>query len=129
RREPGTFRAGAGGGMYLAQLTLNNFRNYRRLDLAPAAGVTLVVGANAQGKTNLLEAIYLLATTRPARGTSDAELIRWGAAADGLNAARVVGKAERRLGPVTVEVVVVGRDAGSGAGGAVEHASKRLKVN
>lgn len=112
--------------MQLVQLTLNNFRNYRRLELAPLPGLTLIAGANAQGKTNLLEAIYLLATTRPARG-GEAELIRWGAAAEGLNAARVAGRAERRYGPVAVEVVVVGRDAGTT--GATGHASKRLKVN
>lgn len=115
--------------MFLAHLALNNFRNYRRLDLTPAAGVSLIAGANAQGKTNLLEAIYLLATTRPARGSSEAELIRWGAAAEGLNAARVVGQAEREQGPATVEVVIVGRDEGTGPRGVVEHASKRMKVN
>jgi DNA replication and repair protein RecF len=113
--------------MQLAHLTLNNFRNYRRLDLTPLPGLTLIAGANAQGKTNLLEAIYLLATTRPARGSGDAELIRWGAAAEGLNAARVSGKAERRHGPIGVEVVIVGRD--TGANGGSGHASKRLKVN
>ena len=115
--------------MYLARLALNNFRNYRRLELAPARGVTLIAGTNAQGKTNLLEAIYLLATTRPARGNAEAELIRWKAAADGLNAARVIGEGERKQGPVVVEVVVVGREPGAGPAGAVEHASKRLKVN
>ncbi|MHB8575460.1 MAG: DNA replication/repair protein RecF [Dehalococcoidia bacterium] len=115
--------------MYLARLALNNFRNYRRLDLAPVRGVTLITGANAQGKTNLLEAVYLLATTRPARGGSEAELIRWNAAAEGLNAARVIGEAERKHGPVAVEVVVAGKEPGAGPAGAVEHASKRLKVN
>ncbi len=115
--------------MHLAHLSLNNFRNYRRLELEPAKGITLVSGANAQGKTNLLESIYLLATTRAARGGGEAELIRWGAAAEGLNAARVIGQAEREHGPVSVEVVIVGRDDGSGPRGSTEHASKRLKVN
>src|SRR5436309_3125427 len=114
--------------MYLAHLGLHNFRNYARLDLATGPGVFLVQGANAQGKTNLLEAIYLLATTRAARG-SDAELIRWRAGAEGLNAARVLGQAERRNGPVTVDIVIAGRDEGTGPGGSVEHATKRLKVN
>jgi DNA replication and repair protein RecF len=115
--------------MHLAHLALNNFRNYRRLELASEPGISLIVGANAQGKTNLLEAIYLLATTRAVRGGGEAELIRLGAAADGLNAARIIGKAEREQGPVTVEIVIVGRDDGSGPRGPAEHAGKRLKVN
>jgi len=115
--------------MFVAHLTLNNFRNYHRLDLAATPGITLVAGANAQGKTNLLESVYLLATTRPARGSSEAELVRWGSAGDGINAARVSGSAEREQGPVTVEVVIVGRDEATGPRGRVEHASKRLKVN
>src|SRR5437764_7483870 len=109
--------------MYLAHLGLHNFRNYARLDLATGPGVFLVQGANAQGKTNLLEAIYLLATTRPARG-GDADLVRRHAAEEGLNAARVAGHAERRAGPVSVEVVIAGREPGTGPAGAVEHASK-----
>src|SRR5579884_614761 len=115
--------------MYLAHLSLQNFRNYGQLELEGERGLTLVQGANAQGKTNLLEAIYLLATTRPARGASEADLIRWHAAEEGLNAARVTGQAERRAGPVSVEVIVVGRDEGRGPAGVVEHGSKRLKLN
>ena len=115
--------------MLLAHLGLQNFRNYARLELSAARGIILVQGANAQGKTNLLEAIYMLATTRPARGGSEADLIRWNAAAEGLNAARITGQAERRAGPVTVEVVVVGRDEGKGPAGVVERGNKRLKVN
>src|SRR4051794_26439224 len=103
--------------MFLARLTLQNFRNYARLEFECERGLTLIQGANAQGKTNLLEAVYLLATTRPARGSSEADLIRWNAAADGLNAARIAGQAERRAGPVNVEVVVVGREDGAGPRG------------
>jgi len=115
--------------MRLTHLTLSNFRNYRRLDLQPEPGISLVHGANAQGKTNLLEAIYLLATTRPSRGGGEAELVRWHAAEDDVAAARVVGQAERREGPVTVEVAIAAKDGVSGNNGILEHASKRLKVN
>lgn len=65
--------------MYLAQLHLKNFRNYEHLHLKLDAGLNLVTGENAQGKTNLLEAIYLLATGRPLRASKEEELIRWGA--------------------------------------------------
>ncbi len=60
--------------MFLQQLHLVNFRNYQQLqlDLAP---VTLFIGDNAQGKSNLLEAIYFLATTKSYRAEKDAQLI------------------------------------------------------
>jgi DNA replication and repair protein RecF len=63
--------------MYLQHLSLTNFRNYSRLELRLPARVVLVYGANAQGKTNLLEAIYYLATSRSPQATTDRELINW----------------------------------------------------
>lgn len=64
--------------MHLAQLRLRDFRNYTRLDVAFEPGFHLLLGRNAQGKTNILEAIYLLATLRSFRGVSHAELVRFG---------------------------------------------------
>jgi len=64
--------------MHLARLRLRHFRNYARLDAEFAPGVHLLVGDNAQGKTNLLEAIYLLATLRSFRGAGGAQMIRHG---------------------------------------------------
>jgi len=61
----------------ITQLSLTNFRNYGRLELKLPAGPTLLHGANAQGKTNLLEAIYYLATTRSPHADQDQELIHW----------------------------------------------------
>lgn len=63
----------------ITHLLLENFRNYARLDLSLGEGFTLVTGPNAHGKTNLLEAIYLLASTRLLRGQRDTEGIREGA--------------------------------------------------
>jgi len=63
--------------MHIRQLSLTNFRNYTRLELTLPARVVLLHGANAQGKTNLLEAIYYLATSRSPHATSDRELINW----------------------------------------------------
>jgi DNA replication and repair protein RecF len=117
--------------VYLARLTLRNFRNYHRLEFAPARGLSVFFGANAQGKTNLLEAVYLLATTRAARG-NDADLIRWGAAEDGPPAALVGGRAETHRGQVTVEIAIAAREGVSASptpAGGVERASKRLRVN
>ncbi|MDW8309088.1 MAG: DNA replication/repair protein RecF [Verrucomicrobiales bacterium] len=65
-------------GVHLARLRLRNFRNYRRLDVEFVPGFHLLLGGNAQGKTNLLEAIYLMATLRSFRGVGSAQLIRHG---------------------------------------------------
>src|SRR6266576_1887175 len=62
--------------MHLAQLRLRDFRNYARLDAAFSPGFHLLLGGNAQGKTNLLEAIYLMATLRSFRGVGGAQMIR-----------------------------------------------------
>jgi len=112
--------------VYLTHLTLRNFRNYRRADLALARGITVFYGGNAQGKTNLLEALYLLATTRPARG-SDADLIRHDAAADDLPAAYVAGRVETRRGSLFIEAAIAPRDPIATA--PLEHVAKRLKIN
>jgi len=62
--------------MHLAHLRLRDFRNYPRLDLEFAPGFHLLLGDNAQGKTNVLEAIYLLATLRSFRGVGSAQMVR-----------------------------------------------------
>ena len=112
--------------MRLTHLTLANFRNYARLDLDLPPGPVLFVGENAQGKTNLLEAVYLLSTTRSLRAGSDTELIRRDT--DPMEAARVTGQALRRTGRVQVEVIVARRE-GASANGTSAHATKRLRVN
>ena len=65
--------------MIITHLSLTNFRNYGRLELALPPGPTLLHGDNAQGKTNLLEAIYYLATTRSPHADTDSQLINWDA--------------------------------------------------
>ena len=64
--------------MHLAHLRLRDFRNYARLDVDFAPGFHLLLGDNAQGKTNILEAIYLMATLRSFRGVGGAQMIRHG---------------------------------------------------
>ena len=53
--------------MRINSLSLENYRNIIRCDLTPGEGVNLIVGDNAQGKTNMLEAIYLCCTGRSHR--------------------------------------------------------------
>ncbi|MGW8251402.1 MAG: DNA replication/repair protein RecF [Anaerolineales bacterium] len=76
--------------MYLTHLSLTNFRSFARLDVEVPRGVLLLVGANAQGKTSLLEAIYFLATFVSFNAGSDRELINFLAAREKLAVARIV---------------------------------------
>lgn len=62
--------------MYIKDIKLNNFRNYSNLNLKFDKGINIIYGANAQGKTNLLEAIYVLALTKSHRSFIDNNLIK-----------------------------------------------------
>ncbi len=64
--------------MRINELTLVNFRNYAEQSLSFAPDVNVIVGENAQGKTNLLEAVVYLSCARSNRARSDRELIRFG---------------------------------------------------
>ena len=64
--------------VHLAHLRLRDFRNYARLDADFSPGFHLLLGDNAQGKTNILEAVYLMATLRSFRGVGGAQMIRHG---------------------------------------------------
>ena len=63
--------------MYIQELALNDFRNYKTLHIQLDKGINLFKGNNAQGKTNILEAIYLCATARSHRTSQEKEVIRW----------------------------------------------------
>lgn len=64
--------------MYLSHLTLDEFRTYEHLELElPSQGLR-IAGRNASGKTSLLEAIVMLATTRSPRTSTEREAVRWG---------------------------------------------------
>lgn len=82
--------------MYLSKLRLRDFRNYSRLDAAFDPGFHLLRGENAQGKTNLLEAIYLVATLRSFRGATGAQMVRHGQKGYFVGA-HVVSQSERAI--------------------------------
>ncbi len=64
--------------MFIDRLAINNFRNYDEADIHFSNGINILYGNNAQGKTNILEAIYMLATTKSHRGNKDKEIIQFG---------------------------------------------------
>ena len=85
--------------MYLKNMSLHHFRNYEAIDVTFKNGINILLGENAQGKTNLLEAIYFLALTRSHRTNSDRELISWDA-----EAAQVVGRVQKQTTSVPLEI-------------------------
>lgn len=97
--------------MYLQQLVLENFRCYERLEVELGPGLHILVGANACGKTSVLEAINLLAVTKSHRTACDRELIGWG---EGW--ARVTGRLRTRGEIHTILRLTLGqRQSGEGA--------------
>ena len=97
--------------MYLSEIELRNFRNYEDRQVEFSPGINVFIGENAQGKTNLLEAIYVLAMTRSHRTANDRELINWQA-----KEAMVKGTVIKQTGRVPLEVLLGTR-------------GKRVKVN
>ncbi|NLI70258.1 MAG: DNA replication/repair protein RecF [Firmicutes bacterium] len=63
--------------MYLEKIGVNNFRNYALAGIEPGPNLNVIYGENAQGKTNLLEAIYFIFSAISHRTRKDKELIRW----------------------------------------------------
>ena len=111
--------------MRIQRLQLTNYRNFSRLDIQLPSGLSVFVGDNAQGKSNLLEAVYLVATMRALRAEVDAQLIsRESLKDDVLPVARIVAEAETSGESVRLEVLVAARP---GANGPI--ATKTVKVN
>ena len=93
--------------MQLTHLSLTNFRNFSRLDLDVPGGTLLLVGANAQGKTSLLEAVYLLATLTSFHASSDRQLINFLEGRNPLAVARIVADFTRRSGSHRLEIRII----------------------
>jgi DNA replication and repair protein RecF len=116
--------------MWLSQLRLVNFRNFRTLRLEPQPGVLVVSGHNGQGKTNLLESVYVLATTRSPRTSVERELISWRAPEDADLAAvmppfaRLEARVRRLDGEIHLELTF--ETERGGQPGAV---TREIKVN
>lgn len=93
--------------MYLSHLSLSDFRNYTQLELALGPGLFLFYGNNAQGKTNLLEAVSMLATGTSFHASGDREVVNWSAPE---HIAHLKGIVRRREDQTQLEIVVVNPD-------------------
>ncbi|MFO6496548.1 MULTISPECIES: DNA replication/repair protein RecF [unclassified Bacillus (in: firmicutes)] len=87
--------------MYIQNLTLSSYRNYERLELQFENKVNVIIGENAQGKTNLMEAIYVLAMAKSHRTSNDKELIRWDE-----DYAKIEGRVMKKNGSVPIQLVI-----------------------
>ena len=105
--------------MFLANVSLFDFRNYAELDLALERSATVFFGGNAQGKTNLLEAVALAALTRSPRTQQAAELVRFG-----QSAARVTCGVQTEAGLKELEVRINLSPVAAGS-----RASRKFTVN
>lgn len=94
--------------MHIEHLSLTNFRNFARLELSLPQGAVLLYGANAQGKTSLLEAIYYLATSTSPYTTADWQLINWQVEHDVLPFTRLSADVVSQRSPLDrVEITLV----------------------
>jgi DNA replication and repair protein RecF len=101
--------------MQLTRLSLTNFRNIARMDIALPDKTILILGKNAQGKTSVLEAIYFLATLTSFHAGSDRELINLIAARENLAVARIVGQYTRGEREHKLEIRIIKEQNGRGA--------------
>ena len=87
--------------MYLEDIELQNYRNYEQTALTFSSSINVLIGENAQGKTNLIESIYFLAMSRSHRTSRDRELIRWDS-----DFAKVKGLLKKKSHSVPLEIIL-----------------------
>jgi DNA replication and repair protein RecF len=98
--------------MLLTHLALTHFRNYRRLELDFDRPLILLQGQNAQGKTNLLEAIFMLATSKPVHAQQEREIVDWLASEEPIPFCRLAAQLEIGGRPTEIEIVLAPRGEG-----------------
>jgi DNA replication and repair protein RecF len=101
--------------VFIRSVTLQNFRNHARTQLNFAPGINMIIGDNAQGKTNLLEALYMTCVGRGFRGPRDRDVIKFGS-----DFARVKTVAARKFGDISVDVIISSTPGRAG---------KQIKIN
>ncbi|MCU9613490.1 DNA replication/repair protein RecF [Caldibacillus lycopersici] len=87
--------------MYIKELTLTNYRNYEQIAFSFENKVNVILGENAQGKTNMMEAIYVLAMAKSHRTSNDRELIHWD-----KEYAKIEGRIEKKHNSLPMELTI-----------------------
>ncbi|WP_147535985.1 DNA replication/repair protein RecF [Bacillus marasmi] len=87
--------------MYIEQLLLKNYRNYTELEAHFENKVNVILGENAQGKTNVMESIYVLAMAKSHRTSNDKELISWD-----KEYAKIEGRIKKNHGSVPLQLII-----------------------
>lgn len=87
--------------MFIERLGLTNYRNYEKLDLSFSSKINVLIGENAQGKTNIMEAIYVLSMAKSHRTSNDRELIRWD-----QEYGKIEGDVQRKYGRLPLELII-----------------------
>lgn len=105
--------------MIIERLQLTNYRNYESLNLEFSPQINVLIGENAQGKTNILESIYVLAMAKSHRTSNDKELIRWE-----TDYGKIKGEIKNRYGKIPLELLVTKK----GKKGKVNHI-EQLKLS
>jgi len=112
------------GIIHISHIGLTNFRNYQRLELDLPPHLIVFQGDNAQGKTNLLEAMYMLATSKSHRATMDRELVNWSCLNSDITAARITAQIETKAGDTKVELAIIVTQSSEGP-----QFQKKIKIN
>ncbi|MCH6268650.1 MULTISPECIES: DNA replication/repair protein RecF [Neobacillus] len=87
--------------MYIEALSLKNYRNYEELFIEFENKVNVILGENAQGKTNVMESIYVLAMAKSHRTSNDKELIRWDE-----EYAKIEGRVQKQYSSLPLQLVI-----------------------
>ena len=87
--------------LYIEDIKLTNYRNYSKLSVEFENKVNVILGENAQGKTNVMESIYVLAMAKSHRTSNDKDLIHWEE-----EYAKIEGSLKKRNGPLALQLVI-----------------------
>jgi DNA replication and repair protein RecF len=87
--------------MYIEQLYLKDYRNYEALEVSFENKVNVILGENAQGKTNVIESIYVLAMAKSHRTSNDKDLIGWD-----KEYAKIEGRVKKQYGSIPMQLVI-----------------------
>lgn len=115
--------------MLVTHLNLVNFRNYHQQEFALPASVSIFWGANAQGKTNLLESICFLATTRFSRSVPDREIVNWDTVKEKIPYASVGAEVEKASRKTNLEIILRPRSLTETESGGATTIHKHININ